>query len=126
MLATAWFVVLVLLMLHESRKAGKTVTPQELSNLVNRDDGLVVDIRDHGEYSRGHIPGSINIPSAELVKRSVEIKDHREKPVIVVCKMGQSASSASKELKAQGFSVVYRLGGGLSEWSAMNLPLVKK
>lgn len=126
MLATAWIVVLSLLLFHESRKTGKTVTPQQLANLVNKEDGLVVDVRDHGEFSRGHIAGSLNIPSTELIKRSVEISSHKNKPVILVCKIGQHASPASKQLKAEGFSSVYRLGGGLSEWTAASLPLVKK
>ncbi len=125
-LAVAWAAVLGLLLLHESRKAGTSVSPQQLSDLVNKQDGLVVDVREHGEFSHGHIPGSINIPSHDLVKRCVEFKDHKEKPVILVCKIGQHSTPASKQLKAEGYTQVYKLGGGLSEWTASNLPLVKK
>ena len=126
MLAVAWAVVLGLLLLHESRKAGKSVSPQQLSDLVNKQEGLIVDVREHGEYSHGHIAGSVNVPSHELLKRCVEFKDHKEKPVIIVCKIGQHSTSATKQLKAEGYSEVYKLGGGLAEWTASSLPLVKK
>lgn len=126
MLAVAWVVVFTLLMFHESRKSGKAVSPQQLSDLVNNQDALVVDLRDHSEYASGHITGAVNVPYHELIKRSVEFKDHKEKPVILVCKMGQHSTPASKQLKAAGFTEVFKLGGGLSEWTAANLPLVKK
>ena len=121
-----WAGLFALLFWYESRKSGKTVSPQELSNLVNRQEGVVVDIRDHAEYSRGHIPGALNIPTAELEKRHVELNNHKQKPVSVVCNLGQFAGAATKQLKAAGFSDVYKLGGGISEWTASQLPLVKK
>lgn len=125
-LAIAWIVVLALLLFNESRKSGKSVSPQQLTDMLNKQDGLVVDVREHGEFGHGHIVGAVNIPFHEMTKRSVEIKSHKEKPVILVCKIGQNSTTVSKQLKAEGFTQVYKLSGGLSEWTASNLPLVKK
>lgn len=124
-LAAAWMVLLYMILLHESRKAGKSVTPQQLTDFVNKQDGLVLDIRDQNEFRQGHIVGSVNIPYRELEKRLDELSGQKSKPVIVVCKIGQTASSATKQLKAQGFESVYKLAGGLAEWTALSLPLVK-
>lgn len=124
-LAAAWTTLLYLILLHESRKAGKAVTPQQLSDLVNKQEGVVLDVRDHNEFRQGHIAGSVNIPLRDLDKRMTELNDSKNKPLIVVCKIGQTATGASKQLKAQGFTAVYRLGGGLSEWTAASLPVVK-
>jgi rhodanese-related sulfurtransferase len=124
-LVAAWMTLLYMLLWHESRKAGKSILPQELSALVNKQDGIVVDVRDHNEFREGHIAGSVNIPFRDLEKRMVELNDKKDKPVIVVCKIGQTAGSASKLLKANGFTQVVKLGGGLSEWTAATLPLVK-
>lgn len=124
-LAAAWMVLLYMILLHESRKAGKSVTPQQLSDLVNKQEGVVVDLRDANEFRQGHIVGSINIPFRDFGKRTAELSEKKTKPVIVVCKIGQSAGSATKQLKAEGFESVYKLAGGISEWTAANLPLVK-
>ncbi len=124
-LAAAWLVLLAMIFIHESRKSGKSVSPQQLSDLVNKQDGIVVDLRDANEFRLGHIVGAINIPFRDLEKRSAELNEQKNKPVIVVCKIGQNAGSASKQLKAQGFETVFKLAGGISEWSAANLPLVK-
>lgn len=122
-LAAAWMTLLYMILFHENRKAGKAVTPQQLSDMVNRQDAIVLDVRDHNEFRQGHITGSVNIPVRELDKRMVELA--KDKPVIVVCKLGQSANGASKQLKSSGFASVYKLGGGLAEWKAANLPLVQ-
>lgn len=125
LLATALAVLLLMLFYHESRKAGRAVTPQQLSDLVNRQDALVLDVRDSNEFRKGHITASVNIPFKDLAKRISEISSHQQKPVVVICKMGQHAGAATKQLRASGFEQVYRLGGGLSEWTAASLPLVK-
>jgi rhodanese-related sulfurtransferase len=51
---------------------------------------------------------------------------YRDKPVILVCNMGQQAGCASKQLKAAGFSKVYKMAGGMMEWSNLQLPTVSK
>ncbi len=125
-LAVAWVVVMLLLLANESRKSGTGITSSQLSRMINREDGLVVDLRDAAEYKKGHITGSMNIPARDLQQRLSELNSHKNKPVIMVCKMGQQSNSSSKELKAAGFESVYKLTGGLSEWTAANLPLIKK
>jgi rhodanese-related sulfurtransferase len=123
-LAGALAVMVIMLLQYESFKAGKAISTQQLSDLVNREDGLVVDVRDAAEYKKGHIVNSKNIPAANLDGHLSEINGHKEKPVILVCKMGSASNSVSKRLKEEGFTQVYKLKGGMMEWSAANLPLV--
>ncbi len=124
-LVGAWLFVLFLLLKHESRKGGVPVSPQELSNLVNKQEGVVLDIRDSKEFRSGHITEAINIPFNDLANKMSEINAYKEKPVIVVCKMGQTAGGVTKQLKEAGFTQVYKLTGGMGEWSASSLPVVK-
>lgn len=125
-LAAVWLVLALILFLYEKSKSGKSVSAQEIALLVNKQGGVIVDIRDKAEFNKGHITDSRHIPLSDLVKHSVELEDYKDKPVIVVCKMGASAGGASKQLKSLGFSQVYKLAGGISEWTASSLPLVKK
>ncbi|MCG8316747.1 MAG: rhodanese-like domain-containing protein [Pseudomonadales bacterium] len=108
----------------ETRRGGKSVSPQQLTNLVNRDEALVLDVRDTKEFREGHITGSKNIPYSSLQSKLGEIEKHKEQPIILVCKMGQHAGAAGRILSGAGFKDVRRLSGGVSGWKADGLPLV--
>lgn len=124
-LASAVAVMIMLLLQHESRKGGQSVTPQQLSDLINKEEGMVLDIRDSKDFKDGHIVNAKNITVAGLEKHMSELNSHKQKPIIVVCKMGQTATGITKRLKAEGFESVYKLSGGIMEWKASNFPLVK-
>ncbi len=124
-LVGALAVAILLLIFHESRRAGSTVTPQQLTNLVNRQQAAVIDLRELAEFRKGHIVEAINIPYAKLGERMGELDNLRERPLILVCKLGQFSSAAGKQLLQKGFKDVYRLSGGISEWQAAQLPLIK-
>ena len=117
--------LLVAFFVNEGKQGGAAIGTTNLVTLVNREGAVILDIRDNKEYSAGHIAGAVNMPFAAVDSRIGELEDYKEKPVVIVCKMGQHSSSAGKKLKAQGFTDVRRLSGGMSEWSASNLPVVK-
>lgn len=124
-LIAAWVITLVLVLLNESRKGGKSVTPSQAVSLINKEDAVIVDIRSKKEWGDGHITSAINVPIAELDKRLEELNKYKSRPVIVVCNLGQTAGSATKKLKAAGFEQVSRLSGGMTEWKGQNLPVIK-
>lgn len=124
-LASALLVCVLMLVFHESRRGGKTVTPHQLVTLVNGQQATVVDLRDPAEFRKGHIVDAINIPSAKVGERMAELEALKEKPLVLVCKIGQNASMVGKQLAAKGFTNIYRLSGGISEWQTSQLPLVK-
>ena len=59
-----------------------------------------------------------------LLPIDAELEKFRDKPIVVVCKMGQSAGPATKTLRAQGFGRAQKLSGGMMEWDAQKLPVV--
>lgn len=124
-LFAALLAVVVMLIMHEARKSGPALSPQQAINLVNSEDGVFVDLRDAADFKAGHIVDAVHIPAAKVVARIAELEKYRERPVILVCKMGQSAGAAGKQLKAAGFAKVYKMAGGMLEWSNLQLPTVK-
>jgi rhodanese-related sulfurtransferase len=109
--------------------AGGTVanlTPAEATLLMNREDALVLDVRETGEWGSGHITGARHITLGQLDKRLSELDKFKEKPIIVVCATGNRSSSACGQLKKHGFGKVFSLGGGISAWRDANLPLTTK
>ena len=124
LLAVALLVLTVMLFIHESRKSGPSLTPQQAITAVNGDDGIFLDLRDAGEFKKGHIVGAINIPSTKLAERMVEVAKFKEKPIVLVCKMGQQSGVAGKQLKAANYEKVYKMKGGMMEWTNLQLPTV--
>lgn len=121
----AFAVLLVLFVHNEVRRGGRTVTAQQLVELVNRQGAVVLDVRDKQEYKAGHIVDAVNIPHAAVAARVGELNKYRAKPLVVACKMGQHAGSVGTTLRKAGFENVSRLRGGVTEWRNQNLPVVK-
>lgn len=71
---------------------------------------IVLDVRSSGEYSGGHVKGSINIPVDQLSKNLSKLK-HKNKPIITVCASGMRSASAKSILKSNGYTEVYNGGG---------------
>ena len=110
---------------YESRKAGPQVSPQQLSLLINNEDAVIVDVRPAKEYKTGHIVDAVNIPYSQLSEQAGQLEKHKDRPLVLVCKMGQHAGGMAKQLKAKGFEPVYRLRGGMMEWTSAQMPTVK-
>ena len=125
-LTLALLVVLIMLVLHEARKSGPSVSPQKAINLINSQQGVFVDLRDSAEFKLGHIVDALHIPSAKLATRMAEMEKYKDKPIVLVCKMGQQSATAGKQLNAAGFGQVYKMTGGMMEWTNLQLPVVRK
>ncbi|MCR9187570.1 rhodanese-like domain-containing protein [Marinobacter salsuginis] len=125
-LVSLFVAFLVAILILESRRGGAKISAQGAVNLINKDEAVVVDIRDRKEFGEGRITGSINIPLNSLKSRVGELSKFKNKQIIVADKMGQHSAMAVKQLNAEGFSNVVRLNGGVADWKASNLPLVKK
>lgn len=117
--------LLFLFFRNERTRAGATVGTQELVRLVNKENAVVLDVRERNEFMEGHIVDALNIPYASLESRLDEISQHKEKPIVIACKMGQHSGAAGTLLQKNGFTNVTRLTGGYAEWRAQNLPVVK-
>lgn len=124
LLVAALAAVAIMLVLHETRKSGPSVSPQQAINLVNAEQGIFLDLRDAADYKKGHIVDALHIPAARLESRVAELEKHKNVPIVLVCKMGQQAGAAGKQLRARGFEKVYKMSGGMMEWNNLQLPTV--
>ena len=105
---------------------GPWINTTQATQLINREDALVLDVRDPGEYGAGHILGAKNLPLSRLDAGGAEIAAKRkDKPVIVYCDTGNRAAKAAAALKSQGFAKVVSLSGGLGAWQQAGLPVEK-
>lgn len=105
----------------ESRRSGRRIAPQALGQFVSQRQPVIIDLRDSKDFKEGHIAGSRNIPYAQLKSHLDELRGS-ERPVVLVCKMGQYAGAAGQMLEN---TETYRLEGGILSWQSSGLPLVK-
>lgn len=126
LLAGMWVVTLLAIIVYHARAAAASVGPQQAVTMINREGAIVVDIRDRKEFDQGHIAGAVNIPLAKLKQRMAELNKHRDKPKLVVCKLGQQSGAAVKSMEEAGHEKVAKMTGGISEWTARSFPLIKK
>jgi rhodanese-related sulfurtransferase len=104
---------------------GPWVNTVEATQLINRQDALVIDVRAAEEYAKGHILGAKNLPLADLERRAAELDKHKAKPLIVHCENGNRSTSALPLLRKQGFASVVNLTGGYAAWQQAGLPVEK-
>lgn len=123
-LVAALLAVIIMLVMHEARKSGPSLSPQQAINLINAQQGVFLDLRDAADYKQGHIVDALHIPAGKLADRMAELEKYRGKPIVLVCKMGQQSGAAGKQLKAQKFEQVYKMSGGMMEWRNLQLPTV--
>jgi len=74
----------------------------------------VIDVRSSGDYSKGHIEGAVNIPHEEMKERIGELNINDK--IIVHCNKGTTGNAAQNLLLNLGFSNVYNLSGGYSQY----------
>ena len=122
--AAALVALVIMLIMHEMRKAGPSLSPQQAISLINTEEGVFVDLRDAADFNKGHIVGAINIPAVKLTERMAELQKYKDKPIVLACKMGQQSGAASKQLKGAEYTRVYKMSGGMMEWGNLQLPTV--
>tara|TARA_Y100001949_G_C15871936_1_gene279891 strand:+ start:165 stop:578 length:414 start_codon:yes stop_codon:yes gene_type:complete len=125
-LAFSFLILLIFtLIIYESRKGGKRIDPTELTRLINKEEGILFDLRTAQEFSSGHISGAENI-QPENIEQKVNSKNiSKEKPIILVCKTGSNSSKAGSTLKKSGFQNISIMSGGMMLWQNQGLPLSK-
>jgi len=126
--ATWWVAVALAFLSLPHANAAATQAPlntQELQSLVEKErpEVLLLDVRTPGEWSGGHIPGSVLIPMSEVPERLAEIP--RDKKVVVICASGARSAAVARFLDQRGYPWVANYGGGIDDWQRRGLPLAR-
>lgn len=103
----------------------KTVSPNQLTELINRENALVLDLRGQSDFEKGHILGSRHLLPSQVDPESKLLAKAKEAPVVLVCAMGVSAGVVAEKLVKAGYRRVAVLDGGINAWTGAGLPLAK-
>ncbi len=103
----------------------KALTPAGLTQLINRDNALLIDVSSVQDFEKGHIPGARQVAMSQFDPENKDLAKAKDLPVAIYCRNGQTSGQAAQRLVKAGFTKVYALDGGLAAWSEAQLPLAK-
>ena len=117
--------MLALPLVQRRWSATKDVSTAEATQLINRQNAVLLDVREPKEYEGGRLPAAIHIPLSQLAGRASELAKYAARPVIAYCDSGRRSRMAGGALAKAGFKAVYSLEGGLAAWKKDGLPVEK-
>jgi len=107
----------------------KDVSPVQANKIIQANKGnanfVIIDVRTPSEYAGGHLTEAVNIDfNASDFKDKVNLLD-KNKTYLVYCRTANRSSSAVKVMTELGFKDIYHMTGGITEWQAEGLAVVK-
>ena len=103
-------------MTDEIKNGVQSVDAATVSNWVDRDQVVLVDVRETSEFEKEHIPGALLLPMSKFDPElfpSVPGKN-----VVLHCAIGKRSESAGKMLINEGYEKVLHMAGGIDAWKA--------
>lgn len=118
-----------------ARSRIKEVGPEDLQKMAaERDNLLILDVREASEHEQGHIEGAMLVPRGILEaaadpdypKNQETLVKARNRPIVAYCATGGRSAMATAVLEMMGFEEVYSLAGGFGAWEQGGLPVKRE
>ena len=101
-----------------------SMTPRELMDRMGTEDApIVLDVRSPWEYQAGHVPGAYNLEDRQVPYRIEELKQLKDREIVVYCEVGPRARWVEGLLRQEGFTNVKHLIGDFSGWRRNGNPV---
>jgi adenylyltransferase/sulfurtransferase len=92
------------------------ISPQELKRRLDAGESLqILDVREPWECAIVALPGSLNVPLAQVPQRLKELDPDAE--LVAMCKAGGRSRRAAEFLQKAGFKRISNLTGGIDAWA---------
>ncbi|PID87157.1 MAG: sulfurtransferase [Chloroflexi bacterium] len=96
-----------------------TVDVNTVAEIMDRDDVVLIDVREQNEYDEAHIPGVTLIPLGTVPQNIDKIPT--DKTVIITCRSGNRSGQATDFLRKNGYDNVHNMAGGINAWKSAGL-----
>ena len=113
----------------EAKKAVPGIAPDELKDIMDRDDVLIVDVRDHPEVSEtGTVQGALHVSRGMLEFRADEASPYydkafsKDKTIVLFCASGGRSALCGQSLLNLGYVDVRNLGA-FADWRESGGPI---
>jgi len=108
------------------RRGRGGLSAAEATQLINRRNAVVVDLRSAAEFAAGHLPAARHLAADELSLKVGQIAKNKSASVLLVCERGQQSHRAARTMEEAGYSEVHVLQGGMNAWRHASMPIVKQ
>jgi rhodanese-related sulfurtransferase len=90
------------------------LNPAALKQALERNEALLIDVREPGEFAREHIAGAQSLPLSAFDISKLP----RDRKIVLCCQSGARSTRALAQLQAGGHTDIAHLDGGLAAWKA--------
>ena len=101
-------IIVVMSFSKSSESVIQTLNSEEVSEIIQDESLIIIDVRTEEEYESGHIEKAINIPYTEIESN---VNYDKNQALAVYCRTGVRSSEAAKTLEKMGYTKIYDLGG---------------
>jgi hypothetical protein len=98
------------------------LSPALVVQLMNKERGVVVDVRTLAEYQAERIAGAVHVELAELEAKLPQIHKNKSQALILVCESGMRSIKGMQVAKKLGYEQAHSLSGGMKAWKEATLP----
>jgi len=105
-----------LALVEEYRPHVKEVDIKYVENKLNKDEFILIDVREDCEWSQGHIPNAVHM-SRGIIERDIEKAiPNKETPLVLYCGGGFRSILAAYNIQKMGYTNVISMDGGYRDW----------
>ena len=101
---------------HTRHNPHLTVDVEAAHDRLQAEEPFVIDVRQHEDYARGHIPGAVNIPLLELPDNQDMLPSDLDTAVLTVCGRGNISLPGVLYLNSLGYRDAHSINGGFGAW----------
>ena len=131
-LITNWYLFLMAalsgtFLLFPKLMGDNTKSGMELGEAIlkmNREKGVLIDVRESDEYVKVYVAQSKNIPLGQLQDKLVTTVKNKALPVLFICANGARTGKAVKIANQLGYENAYSVAGGMRSWVEANMPVI--
>ena len=93
------------------------ITASEAKKMMDeREELLILDVREQSEYNEGHIPGAVLLPVGTISEETASaVIENKDTVVLVYCRSGNRSKTAAQALADLGYTQIYEFGG-IRDW----------
>lgn len=111
--------------LNNLKKGIAKISLQNAILTINRGTGMILDLRESGDFAHSHIHGAIGVPFSEFNVKNRHLESLEiTKDLILINNGKNNLASVTEKLRNLGFKKIFVLDGGMTAWREAGFPLV--
>lgn len=97
-----------------------TVDTETLVTWIDRDEAVLIDVREEPFFRAGHIPGARSVPYSRF--DSTELPSPEGRRLVFSCELGILSERAAARVREAGGGEIFHLAGGIRAWQDAGKP----